>query len=58
MYSKENAWKLQIWVILGQILGHSPNVYYRKSPETPNLSCLTKSKWHQNEEIQQTMTKI
>ena len=37
MHSKENAWKLQICAILGQILGHSPNVYYRKSPETPKF---------------------
>ena len=30
----------------------------KKIPETPNLTCFTKSKWYQNEVYQQSVTKI
>ena len=41
-----------------QISGHSFHAVSRKSPEAQYLTYFTKSKWHQNDENQQTMTKI
>ena len=38
--------------------GHSSLVFSKKCPEVANLTCFTKSKWCQNEESQQMMTKI
>ena len=41
-----------------QSSGHSSLLFSRKCPEVANLACFTKSKWCQNEENQQMMTKI
>ena len=40
------------------MLGHSSHMFARKSPETANVTCFTKSKCYQNAENQQKITKI
>ena len=49
---------LVIQTILFNMLDHSLHAFSGKCPETPNLTHVTKSKWHQKDKNQKTMTKI